>query len=204
MEGNRSRVNGGVFLIRKISLLLFCLALSVGARADMAAGIAAYQAGDFAMAMKEFKPLAAKGNADAQVNLGFLYARGQGVAVDYKEAASWYRKAAEQGQPDAQFNLGSLYYDGLGLARDFKKAAEWYSKAAEQGQIDAQYNLGLLYATGQGVLTSLVQAHKWLSIAAALGDKEAEDSKRLAEAKMSREQVEEAQALAQTWWAGRK
>jgi len=103
--------------LKRITLLLLIgVALSSGARADLAAGVAAYQAGDFASALKEFKPLAAKGNADAQVNLGFLYARGQGVAVDYKQAASWYRKAAEQGQADAQFNLGSLYYDGLGLA----------------------------------------------------------------------------------------
>lgn len=204
MEGDRPRIVGRILLKRSALLLLIGLTLSSGARADLAAGVAAYQTGDFATALKEFKPLAAKGNADAQVNLGFLYARGQGVAVDYKQAASWYRKAAEQGQSDAQFNLGSLYYDGLGVARDYKKAAEWYAKAAELGQLDAQYNLGLMYATGQGVPTSLVQAHKWLAIAAALGDKEAEESKRLAAAKMSREQIEEAEALAQAWWAQRR
>ena len=185
-------------------LLLACLALSSAACADLQAGIAAYQAGNFPAALQEFKPLATKGNADAQANLGFLYAHGQGVALDYKEAAIWYRKAAELGQSDAQFNLGSLYYDGLGLARDFKKAAEWYTKAAQQGQIDAQYNLGLMYATGQGVPLSLVQAHQWLAVAAALGDKEAEEGKLLIEAKMNPEQIEAAQTLAQAWWARRK
>lgn len=185
-------------------LLLVCLLLSGGAQADLQAGITAYQAGNFESALQEFKPLAAKGNADAQVNLGFLYARGQGVKQDYKEALIWYRKAAEQGQPDAQFNLGSLYYDGLGVKRDYAQAAQWYIKAAEQGQIDAQYNLGLLYVTGQGVSPSLIQAYKWLAIAAALGDKEAEESKNLAAAKMSPEQIDQAQAQVQAWWAQRK
>jgi len=190
--------------MQKFIFLLSLLVLSAAAHADLQAGLDAYRAGNYPTALHEFKLLAAQGNADAQVNLGFLYARGHGVPQDYKEAASWYRKAAEQGQADAQFNLGSLYYDGLGLARDFKKAAEWYSKAAELGQIDAQYNLGLMYATGQGVPQSLVQSYKWLAIAAALGDKEAEESKKLAAAKMSREQIDEAQALVQAWWAQRK
>ena len=189
---------------RRFIFLLAVLVLSAAAHADLQTGLDAYRDGNYPAALKEFKSLADKGNADAQVNLGFLYARGHGVPQSHKEAASWYRKAAEQGQSDAQFSLGSLYYDGLGVARDFYKAAEWYTKAAELGQLDAQFNLGLMYATGQGVPVSLVQSHKWLSIAAALGDKEAEESKRLAEAKMSREQIDEALALAQAWWAQRK
>jgi len=204
MEGDRPRIGRRVFLIQRVIFLLLFLALSAVAHADLQAGLDAYRSGNYAAALKEFKPLAAKGNADAQVNMGFLYARGHGVPQDYKEAANWYRKAAEQGQADAQFNLGSLYYDGLGLARDLKKAAEWYAKAAERGQIDAQYNLGLMYATAQGVPQSMVQSYKWLAIAAALGDKEAEESKKLAAAKMSRDQVDEAQALVQAWWAQRK
>jgi len=183
-----------------LGALAFCV-LSSSVRADLHAGIEAYQSSDYATAFKEFKPLAVKGNAEAQLNLGFLYARGQGVVQDYKEALVWYRKAAEQGQSAAQFNLGSLYYDGLGVARDFNKAAEWYARAAALDQIDAQYNLGLMYATGQGVPASLVQAYKWLSIAAALGDAEAKESKLLAAAKMSRAQIEEAQSLVKAWWA---
>ena len=204
MEGDRPRVGCRIRLIRKFIILLSLLALSAAARADLQSGLDAYKAGNYPVALNEFKSLAAKGNADAQVNLGFLYARGHGLPQDYKEAASWYRKAAEQAQVDAQFNLGSLYYDGLGVKRDFIQAAAWYLKAAELGQIDAQYNLGLMYATGQGVTASLVQAYQWLSIAAALGDKEAEESKKLAEAKMSREQIDAAQALVQAWWARRK
>ena len=196
-------------MICRVPFHRFCLfaflAFSTSAGADLPAGIAAYRSGDYETALQEFKPLAAKGNADAQVNLGLLYARGQGVSQDYKAAATWYRKAAEQGQSDAQFNLGSLYYDGLGgLARDFNKASEWYTKAANAGQIDAQYNLGLMYVTGQGVPLSMVQAYKWLTIAAALGDAEAEAAKLSAAAKMSREQIDESLTQIQAWWAQRK
>ena len=40
---------------------------------------------------------AKKGDAEAQTTLGGMYADGQGVAKDYKQAVKWYRKSAEQG-----------------------------------------------------------------------------------------------------------
>jgi TPR repeat protein len=45
-----------------------------------------------------------------------MYANGQGVAQDYKEAVNWYRKAAEQGDERAQYNLGVMYAIGQGVA----------------------------------------------------------------------------------------
>jgi TPR repeat protein len=47
-----------------------------------------------------------QGNADAQNNLGTMYANGKGVLKDDKQAASWYQKAAEQENAGAQYNLG--------------------------------------------------------------------------------------------------
>ncbi len=44
----------------------------------------------------------------AQYNLGVMYANGQGVPKDEKQAVVWYRKAAEQGYADAQHNLGLM------------------------------------------------------------------------------------------------
>ena len=40
------------------------------------------------------KELAEKGDAVAQTSIGFMYANGQGVERDEKEAVKWYRKAA--------------------------------------------------------------------------------------------------------------
>jgi TPR repeat protein len=44
--------------------------------------------------------VAAKGNKDAQRNLGVLYETGSGVEQDLKAAAAWFAKVAASGQPD--------------------------------------------------------------------------------------------------------
>mgnify|MGYP001226054272 CR=1 FL=1 len=46
-----------------------------------------------------------------------MYAKGQGVKRDPKEAVNWWRKAAEKGETSAQANLAS-YAKGQGIARD--------------------------------------------------------------------------------------
>lgn len=46
----------------------------------------AYLRGDHAEAVKLIRSLAAQGNADAQLNLGTMYANGQGMAQDDAEA----------------------------------------------------------------------------------------------------------------------
>ncbi|WP_303396492.1 SEL1-like repeat protein, partial [Pseudomonas fragi] len=40
--------------------------------------------------------MAEQGDAAAQYKLGIMYATGEGVAQDAKQAVTWYRKAAEQ------------------------------------------------------------------------------------------------------------
>ena len=84
---------------------------------------------------------AEQGDANAQVNLGMMYYRGEGVPQDYKTVAKWFRLAAEQGHAGAQFFLGGMYYKGEGVPQDYKTASKWYRLAAEQGDADAQYNL---------------------------------------------------------------
>jgi len=84
------------------------------------------------------KALAEKGDADAQLNLGVMYAFGEGVEMDDKEAFKWFRKAAEQNEVGAQYNLGMIYENGLGVEKDDKEAVRWYRKAAEQGDEDAK------------------------------------------------------------------
>jgi hypothetical protein len=69
-------------------------------------GLAAHKRGDYATALKLWRPLAEQGLADAQYTLGIMYANGRGVAQNYAEALKWYRMAAEQGNVAAQCNLG--------------------------------------------------------------------------------------------------
>ena len=37
----------------------------------------------------------------------YMFQQGQGMSVNYAEAAEWYRKAAKQGYAEAQHKLGS-------------------------------------------------------------------------------------------------
>ena len=93
----------------------------------------AYEKGDYATALREWKPLAKQGNADAQFNLGHVYRRGQGVPKNYKTAVKWYRLAAEQGYANAQGNLGLMYALGDGVAADYMPAYMWLKIAASSG-----------------------------------------------------------------------
>lgn len=119
--------------------LVFCVALAltftpaIGSAQDLDAGFAAYGTGDFATALREWRPLAQQGNAEAQYNLGLMYQRGEGVPQDYAEAVSWYRKAAVQGDASAQSNLGIAYGSGKGVPQVYATAHMWLNLAAGNG-----------------------------------------------------------------------
>src|SRR5262245_48546947 len=80
---------------RRAALATWLIAILAGAAAaDFQSGLAAYQRGDYAAALKEWLPVAEAGNATAQLYLGLMYERGHGVAVDPAEARRWYERAA--------------------------------------------------------------------------------------------------------------
>ena len=96
-------------------------------------GMAAADLGDYVTAMQEWRPLAARGHARAQYNVGFMYEEGRGVPQDLVESAKWYSKAAGQGYVDAQRSLGLKYEFGLGVPQDYVLAHMWYNLAAAGG-----------------------------------------------------------------------
>ena len=103
-------------------------------------GVAAYKRGDYLEALAKLKPLASKDDVDAQVFIGFMYERGQGVQQDYRQALAWYLKAAEQGDVQMQSKLGVIYGNGRGIPQDFVQAHKWYSLAELAGNEDAREN----------------------------------------------------------------
>lgn len=130
-------------------------------------GLAAAKRGDFATAIRLWRPLAEKGDADAQYSLGVMYINGEGVPKDNVAAVTWYQKAAEQGHSTAQYDVGYAYIKGEGVPQDYVSARTWLRKAAEQGEARAMFNLGTMYRFGYGVPIDYVQAHKWYNLAAA-------------------------------------
>ena len=101
---------------------------------DYQKGLAAYKSGDYATALREWKPLAKQRDADVQFNLSFMYDHGRGVPQDYMTAVKWYRLAAEQGDADAQNNLGQMYDNGTGVLQDYVRVNMWFNTAAISGK----------------------------------------------------------------------
>ena len=117
-----------------IPVLLFSLLLGVPSySADFNKGLTAAQSGDFATALKEWKPLAGQGDAKAQYNLGVMYDVGERVTQDDKEAVRWYTLAAEQEHAKAQYNLGVMYALGEGVIKDYVYAHMWGNIASMNG-----------------------------------------------------------------------
>jgi len=180
-------------------VLLLSVVLSAAAAPALAGPFedarAAYRNGDYATALQLWQPLAEQGDANAQFWMGAAYDLGRGVPTDYAAAALWYRKAAEQGLVNAQYNLAHMYEQSRGVPPDYamSAAATWYRRAADQGYVAAQGNLGILFATGRGVRRDYVQAYKWFSLAGAGANRD------FVAARMTSQQIDEAEQLIRTW-----
>jgi hypothetical protein len=137
-------------------------------------GLAAYDRGDFATAMRLWRPLAEQGNVTAQYNLGVMYAKGRGVPQDDAEAVKWYRLAAEQGNVTAQYNLGVMYAKGRGVPQDYVQAYVWFDLAASrysaseaEDRDEAVHNRDV--AASKMTPAQLAEAVKWYRLAAQQG-----------------------------------
>jgi TPR repeat protein len=153
-----------------LSLVLFCTAAVAGLKE----GYEALSRKDYVRAANEYRPLAERGNAEAQYRIGRMYEFGNGYPQDKALGIAWIRKAAAQGHIDAEQELGVVYATGDGVKQDDVQAVAWFRKAAEKGDAMAQYNLGLLYAKGQGVEKDYAQAVDWWRKSATQGHADAQ------------------------------
>ena len=85
--------------------------------------------------LTETRRLAEQGDADAQFNLGVMYANGEGVLKDEAEAVRWFRLAADQGNAFAQYDLGVMYANGEGVPQDDAEAVRWFRLAASGSKL---------------------------------------------------------------------
>jgi cell division septation protein DedD len=155
-------------LVRLIVLSAAAAATGIAfspAGADVKAGVDAWQAGNFDSAVKEWRPLADKGDADAQFNMGQAYKLGRGVPSDLRMAQSWYQKAAQQGHEQAQANLGLILFQN----GEREAAMPWIRKSADHGDPRAQYVLGTALFNGDIVAKDWPRAYALMTRAAAQG-----------------------------------
>ena len=96
---------------------------------------------------------------------------------------------------------GSDYEEGKrewDAGRPAEALAQWQA-AAGSGDRRAMLELGRLYRRGFGVVQDFIAAHMWLNLAAARGDIEAFEEREALAAKMTVQQLAEAQDLAREW-----
>lgn len=169
------------------------LTAAVPALADVEAGVAAWTAGDFAAAVREWREPAAQGDPDAQFNLAQAYRLGRGVEADPRQAEAFYAKAAAQGHLQAADNYGLLLFqDGR------REAAMPYLVAAtERGDPRAQYLIGLAHFNGDLRPRDWVRAYALLTLSNAAGLPQAAPAIRQMDEFIPRDQREQAQSLAQ-------
>ena len=126
---------------------------------------------NYAEALPQLRRAALAGDTHSDMLLGNMYAQGQGVPVDVREAIRWWQKGAEQGDVQCMSLLGSAYTDVHdGMTPDYNKAAFWYKRAAGAGDVRAIAGLGICYVNGQGVPRNPAQGAQLFQQAANQGD----------------------------------
>jgi len=150
------------------AVAIFAFASAVPAHAQqpsVKAGIDAWQSGDYATAINNWRPLAEKGDADAAFNLGQAYRLGRGVVVNLGAAQTWLERAADKNHLDAQTTLGLLLFQNGNRAGGLR----WLKTAAERGEPRAMLVYGTALYNGDGVARDPVKAYAYVSRSAAQG-----------------------------------
>jgi cell division protein FtsN len=155
---------------RSLSLGLVPLAFAVSLAAapvlaDVKAGVDSWTAGHYAAAVQQWRPLADKGDADAQFNLAQAYKLGRGVPVDLGKAEALYGKAAAQGHVQASDTYGLLLFQRGERAQ----AMPYIRSSAARGDARAEYILGLAHFNGDVVEKDWVRAYALVSMAQRAG-----------------------------------
>ena len=155
-----------------VAAIFIGLASAPLAAQSVKAGIEAWQKADYGAAVAIWKPLAQRGDADAQFNLGQAYRLGRGVPIDLGAARMWFEKAAATGHLDAATTLGLLLFQNGDQAQGLK----WLKQAAEQGEPRALLVYGTALYNGDGVTQDRLLGYAYVSRAADQGLGPAKDT----------------------------
>lgn len=144
---------------------IVALAAASPALADVKAGVDAWERGEFELAVTEWRDPAAKGDPDAQFNLGQAYKLGRGVPMDLKQAETWYKKAADSGHIQAADNYGLVLFQD----NRREEALPYIRASAGRGEPRAQYVLGTAMFNGDIAEKDWVRAYALMTRASAQG-----------------------------------
>ena len=164
----------GLRVIHKhlVAALLVTAAAAPATAQTVKAGIEAWQQADYSRAVTIWRPLAEKGNADAQFDLGEAYRLGRGVSINLGAATTWFERAAKQGHIDAQRILGLLLFQN----GDRVNGLKWLKMAASRDDAGAMLIYGTALVNGDGVKRDPILGYSFVSRAAAKGFAPAKDT----------------------------
>jgi TPR repeat protein len=150
-------------------------------------GYSALQGGEITTALDAIQYAADQGYVRAQWMLGHLYAEGQGVPEDDRQAFDIFAKIVDRYArdnprgPDAAFiadafvALGDYYRGGAVAPADHERARQLYLHAATYfASPAAQYELAIMFYGGEIGGADPVQAVRWARLAAENGSPQAQ------------------------------
>ncbi len=110
-----------------ITIVAILLTANLAFAGDYEDGIKAYDGADYSTAFQHLKRAADEGNPDAQALVGFMFANGQGVPINYVSAYQWYELSAAQGSRNAAGNRSNLAKNMTAdqIAEAERLAREW-------------------------------------------------------------------------------
>ena len=145
------KTQGNKMIIRRmfLALLMACFcrmtsALAFDATEATLRAVQAYNRGDYQLAFRLLKQESDAGVSDAQVNLGYMYTRGQGTAVNRDEALRLYGLSANHGNGEGWNALG--YRAMVAKPMDVEHAVEYFCRAVALGNPRAMNNLAFVVA----------------------------------------------------------
>ncbi len=150
-----------------VCLLVFILIIFISSYSfgnDFQEGLDAIHETNYEKALKKLMPLAARGHAAAQYNLGVMYEWGNGVSKDNSQAMKWYRLSAELSHRDAQNNLGAMYSKGEGAEQSFVDALKWFVVSAGNGSEAGRKNIDIVEKrmTSEQITLARKLARQWV------------------------------------------
>ena len=188
---------------------------------------------DYKKGMELYLLAAEHGNPHAIKFIALGYKRGLGLPQDDEKAASLagadadvvfldsmqsketelqgeekifaeFLRQANQGNARGLFYVSVAYTSGTGVARNYIKAEKWAREAAELGLTSGIRHLGLFHQLGQGLPKNRIEAQKWYYILNALHPEDDPFLSIINAKYMTKDSLDEARILADTWLVNRK
>lgn len=132
-------------------------------------GMAAYERGDYETALKEWQPLAERGNSVAAIRIGRMVWSNRIAPKDVRKIAGWLVKIAKNGTPADKREVGELFLNRSSPLHDRQLAIYWLHEAALEGDAESQAIIGGIYGFRKSVKSNITIAIGYYRAAAEQG-----------------------------------